>query len=299
VTTKLFGEPVLRVEDVKLVTGRGHYLDDLCHDALAAAFVRSPHAHARVLDIDVTRALDVEGLVAIYTYDDLLACAEGTVAEPLPLLIPHPALHAPRTGYPLARDEVNHVGEAVVMVVAQDRYLAEDAAERIEVRYDVLPPVVGVAAARAGTRLVHEDVPDNVAAHLLQENGDVDAALAVAAHVLRLDLSIERSASMPLEGKGVYARWDAVEGSMRVYSSTQTSTSVRAAVAAKLGLPLTKVDCVAPMVGGGFGVKIVHPWPEEVLVPWAARQLGREVAWVEDRREHFVSRPTSAASCRR
>ena len=94
---------------------------------------------------------------------------------------------------------------------------------------------------------------------------------------------------MPMEGKGVLARWDAAEGSMRVYSSTQTSTSVRAAVAAKLGLPLGKVECVAPMVGGGFGVKIMHPWPEEVLVPWAAMRLGRPVKWAEDRREHFVS----------
>ncbi|MGZ4610492.1 MAG: aerobic carbon-monoxide dehydrogenase large subunit [Actinomycetes bacterium] len=288
-TTRLFGEPVLRVEDVKLVTGQGQYLDDLGQDALAAAFVRSPHAHARIVDIDVTAALDVDGLVAIYTYDDLAASSSGTVAEPLPLLIPHPALHAPRTGYPLARDQVNHVGEPIVMVVALDRYLAEDAAGRIVVTYDFLPPVVGIAAARAATHAVHDDVPDNVAAHMTQEVGDVDTAMAAAAHTLELDLAIERSASMPMEGKGVYARWDAAEGSMRVYSSTQTSTSVRAAVAAKLGLALNKVDCIAPMVGGGFGVKIVHPWPEEVLVPWAARELDREVKWVEDRREHFVS----------
>ena len=120
-TTKLFGEPVQRVEDAKLVTGGAHFLDDLGQDALGGAFVRSPHAHARVADIDATGALDVDGLVAVYTYDDLVAAdeTEGTaVAEPLPLLIPHPSLTAPRTGYPLARDEVNHVGEAVVMVVA-------------------------------------------------------------------------------------------------------------------------------------------------------------------------------------
>jgi CO/xanthine dehydrogenase Mo-binding subunit len=288
VTTKLFGERVQRVEDVKLVTGQAHYLDDLGHDALAAAFVRSPHAHARVVDIDVTAALDVAGLVAIYAYDDL-AAASSPVDEPLPLLIPHPALHAPRTGYPLARDQVNHVGEAVVMVVASDRYVAEDAAQRIVVTYDALPPVVGVDNARRADRAVHDDVPDNVAAHMLQSVGDVEAAMAAAPHTLDLELSIERSASMPMEGKGVYARWDAADGSMTVYSSTQTSTGVRAAVAAKLGLPLNKVDCIAPMVGGGFGVKIVHPWPEEVLVPWAARELDRGVKWVEDRREHFVS----------
>ncbi len=291
-TTKLFGQPVQRVEDVKLVTGRGHYLDDLGQGALGVAFVRSPHAHARITDIDASGALDVEGLVAVYTYDDLVASdlAHGTaVAERLPLLIPHPSLYAPRTGYALARDEVNHVGEPIVMVVARDRYIAEDAAERVIVSFDFLPPVVGVEASRAAQRIVHDDVPDNVSAHMRQEVGDVDAAMAAAPHTLDLDLEIERSASMPMEGKGVYARWDAADGSMRVYSSTQTSTSVRAAVAAKLGLPPSKVDCIAPMVGGGFGVKIVHPWPEEVLVPWAARALDREVKWVEDRREHFVS----------
>jgi CO/xanthine dehydrogenase Mo-binding subunit len=287
-TTRLFGEPVQRVEDAKLVTGTAHFLDDLGHDALGVAFVRSPHAHARITDIDVSAALDVAGLVAIYTYEDLLG-GQGTAGDPLPLLIPHPALTEPRTGYPLARDEVNHVGEAIVMIVAADRYVAEDAAERVLVSYEPLPPVVGVRNARSAAHAVHADVPDNVSAHLLQQVGDVDAAMDRAPHVLELDLEVARSASMPMEGKGVYARWDAVEGSMRVYSSTQTSTSVRAAVAAKLGLPLNKVDCIAPMVGGGFGVKIVHPWPEEVLVPWAARALNRDVKWVEDRREHFIS----------
>ena len=113
--------------------------------------------------------------------------------------------------------------------------------------------------------------------------------MAAAPHTLTLDLDIERSACMPMEGQGVYARWDPERGELRMYSSTQTSTGVRAAVAAKLDLPLAKVECIAPDVGGGFGVKIVHPWPEEVLVPWAARLLGRPVKWTEDRREHFIS----------
>jgi len=284
-TTRLVGEPIQRREDPRLLTGRGRYLDDLGHEALAAAFVRSPHAHARIVDIDVTDAVDVDGLAAIYTHEDL----DGRVAEPLPVLIPHPALTRPRTGCCLARDEVNHVGEAVVMVVARDRYAAEDACERIRVTYDLLPPVVGIDAAGRADRLVHDDVPGNVAAHLVQEIGDARAALRCAPHTLELRLDIERSASTPLEGRGVYARWDADDRSLQVWSSTQTSTSLRMAIAAKLELPVDRVEVVAPDVGGGFGVKLVHPWPEEVLVPWAALRLHREVKWVEDRREHFVS----------
>ncbi|WP_182884902.1 aerobic carbon-monoxide dehydrogenase large subunit [Microbispora sp. H10885] len=289
-TTRLFGEPVRRREDPRLITGQGRYLDDLGAGALAAAFVRSPHAHARILDVDVSGALDVDGLVAIYTWEDL----PGALAEPLPLLIPHPALTHGRTAYALAREVVRHVGEPVVMVVARDRYLAEDACALIRVDYEVLKPVVSLEEAAGGAHLVHEDVPGNIGAHLVQEvpgPGGVTAREAVdaAPHRLEFRLDVERSACTPLEGKGVYARWDADDESLRVYSSTQTSTSVRMAIAAKLGLPLPKVEVVAPDVGGGFGVKIVHPWPEEILVPWAARLLNREVKWTEDRREHFVS----------
>ncbi len=284
-TTRMFGAPVQRKEDPRLVTGGGRYLDDLGRGALAAAFVRSPHARARVLDIDVTGALDVDGVVGIFTHEDL----EGKVAEPLPLLIPHPALTNPATGYALAPEVVNHVGEAVVMVVATDRYRAEDACERIQVSYEPLGPVVGLDASRAAAEVVHESAPGNVSAHMVAETGDAASAIDAAPHRLTLNLDVERSASMPLEGKGVYARWDADEQSLRIHSSTQTTTGVRAAVAAKLGLPLAKVECIAPDVGGGFGAKIMHPWPEEVLVPWAARRLDREVKWAEDRREHFIS----------
>ncbi len=285
--TRFFGSPVQRREDPRLLTGKGCYIDDVAvgRDVLHAAFVRSPHAHARILDIDATDALDVDGVHAIYTYEDL----DGRMAEPLPLLIPHPALTQGRTPFALANDVVHHVGEAIVMVVASDRYVAEDACERIKVAYDPLPPVVGIEAARDAEHLAHADVPDNVAAQMLQEVGDAPTAVAAAPHQLTLDLQVERSASMPMEGRGVYARWDHVDQSLRLYSSTQTTTSVRAAVAAKLGLPLDRVECIAPDVGGGFGVKIVHPWPEEVLVPWAARRLRREVKWTEDRREHFIA----------
>ena len=284
-TTKLFGEKVRRVEDERFLRGKGQYVDDLVPGALHAAVLRSPHAHARIRGIDLDPVLDLEGVLAVYTYEDL----EGPMAEPLPLLIPHPALTHGRTQYALAKDEVNYVGEAVAFVVAVDRYVAEDALSRIVVDYELLEPVVGLDVARRADRLVHEDVPGNVAARLEQANGDADAAIAAAPHRLTLDLHVERSASMPMEGRGTVARWDTDSHRMQVWTSTQTSTGVRAAVATKLGLDLGQVDVITPDVGGGFGVKIVHPWPEELLVPMAARALGRPVKFTEDRREHFIS----------
>ncbi len=284
-TTKMMGEPVARVEDDRLVSGRGRYADDLAPDALEMAVLRSPHAHARIVSIDVDAVLDVAGVHAVYTYEDL----EGALAEPLPLLIPHPNLTHGRTQYALAKDEVNYVGEAIAIVVADNRYLAEDAVGLIEVQYEFLPPVVGIDAARAAENLVHEDVPGNVAATMEQSFGDPEADIGGAPHRLTFDLEIERSACMPMEGRGTVARWDRDLKRMSVWTSTQTSTGVRAAVATKLGLDLSQVDVITPDVGGGFGVKIVHPWPEEVLVPMAAKVLGRPVKFTEDRREHFIS----------
>jgi CO/xanthine dehydrogenase Mo-binding subunit len=284
---RYIGTPVRRTEDVRLTTGRGRYVDDIAADAavLEAAFLRSPHANARITDIDIADALDVPGVRAIYLHEDL----PDTVGEELPVLIPHPALTAPRTPSALADGRVHHVGQTIAMVVADDRYLAEDAAGRIRVSYEVLPPVANLDMARAAERHAHDDVPDNVAAHFQDEVGDVAAGFAKSPHVIEFDAHPERSASTPLEGKGVYAKWDADDSSLRVYTSTQASTSVRAAVAAKLGLPLLKVEVIAPDVGGGFGVKIAHPWPEEIMVPFAAMRLGQPVRWTEDRREHFIS----------
>lgn len=292
-TTRLTGTPVQRTEDRRLLTGTGRFVDDVLvgPGTLHAAVLRSPHAHARIVDIDVDAVLDLEGVHLVWTHEDLAALS-APLADPLPLLIPHPALTHGRTQHALAREEVNHVGEAVAFVVADDRYVAEDAVERIRVTWEVLPPVVGLEQARAGERLVHDDVPGNVGARLEQGTADartMAAALEAAPHRLSLDLEVERSACTPLEGRGTVARWDPDSDRLQVWTSTQTSTGVRAAVAARLGLDLGQVDVITPDVGGGFGVKINHPWPEELLVPAAARALGRVVKFTEDRREHFVA----------
>ncbi|WP_368070419.1 aerobic carbon-monoxide dehydrogenase large subunit [Nitriliruptor sp.] len=281
----MVGQPIPRGEDPRLLRGEGRFLDDMGHDALAIAIVRSPHAHARITAIDADDALDVDGLIAIYTHDDLPAKLQA----PLPLLIPHPALTHVRTQHVLANGEVNHVGEAVVCVVARDRYAAEDAVERIRVEYELLPTVVGLDEAIAATHAVHDEIPSNVAAEMTQEIGDPDATIAAAPHSLTLHLDIERSASTPLETRGVHAHHDRDARRLLVHSSTQAPTSVRAAIASLLELPFGDVEVAAPDVGGGFGVKIMHPWPEELLVPWAAMQLGQDVKFTEDRREHFIS----------
>lgn len=284
-TTQLFGEPVPRREDARLLRGEGRFVDDIGHDAWEVAILRSPHAHARIVDIDVSEALEVDGLIAIHTHEDL----PPRLQQPLPLLIPHPELTAPRTQYVLAAGEVNHVGEAIAMVVAEDRYAAEDVLDRIRVSYEFLDPVVTPEVADRADRAVHDDIPDNCAAHVVQAIGDAPGRIAAAPNRLTFRLDVERSASTPLEGRAVHARYDPDDDSLRVHSSTQTPTSVRAAIATLLDLPFHKVEVLAPDVGGGFGVKIMHPWPEEVLVPWAARLFGHAVKFTEDRHEHFVS----------
>jgi aerobic carbon-monoxide dehydrogenase large subunit len=279
-----FGERVERREDARLLIGNGRYTDDFAPHAAHAAFVRSDYAHARIVDIDVSGALEVDGVHAVYTYEDL----PGRFAEPLPLIIPHEAITDGRTQHALVRDEVRHIGEIVAMVVARDRYVAEDAAGAIRVRYEPLPVNTDLArAAEDDAPRVHGDRPDNVVGWVTEERGDVDAALADAAHVFRWHFDIQRSASMPLEGRAIVASFDE-EGALLMYDSTQAPTGVRAGLALLFGLSKEQVQVVAPDVGGGFGVKVIQFYPEEVLVPLAARRLNMPVKWTEDRREHFI-----------
>jgi CO/xanthine dehydrogenase Mo-binding subunit len=283
VTTRLFGERVERREDGRLLAGRGRYTDDFEPHAAHAAFVRSQHAHARVVAIDVAGALDVDGVHAVYTYDDL----DGRFAEPLPLIIPHEAIEDGRTQYALARDEVRYVGETIAMVVARDRYVAEDAADAIVVEYEPLPVVADLEAAAGDPILVHGDRPDNLVGRVTEEHGDVDAGFAAAANVFEWRFEMERSAATPLEGRAVVARFGD-DGGLLVHDSTQAPTGIRAGLSRLFDLDLDRVHVIAPDVGGGFGVKVIQFYPEEVLVPLAARRLGMAVKWTEDRREHFI-----------
>src|SRR5205809_636994 len=220
----------------------------------------------------------------------LTAAELGPLNQPTPLLIPHPELTHPRTPCPLAVDEVRYVGELVALVVADDRYLAEDAARLIDVDYEALPAVVELEAAGAdGSPRVHADVPGNRAARVAQHVGDPDAAFARAAHVFRERLAIERSCGSPLETRGVVADYDARTTTLRAWISTQAPLPIKNGLARLFGLPEFKVDVIAPDVGGGFGTKIMLFYPEEILFPAAAFRLGRAVKWIEDRSEHLTS----------
>ncbi len=286
-TTQIFGSPIPRQEDQRFLTGNGRYVDDIdLPDMLHAAILRSPYAHARINSIDVSSATALDGVVAVLTYKDL-----GIASKPLPLLIPHPALTHPRTQYALAKDVVCYVGEAVAMVVASDRYTAEDALALIDVDYEPLPVVSPANLEEAiapGAPLVHPDVPENIAAHLVQQVGDIDAAFREAAHVFQRHVRLDRSSSQPLETRGVVARFDAFEQALTVWDSTQGPISIRNGLAVLFGLPTDKVRVTPPDVGGGFGVKIMLFYSEEVLVPLMAMRLGRPVKWIEDRIEHMI-----------
>ncbi len=283
--TRTFGEPVQRNIDDRLLTGQGHYIDDIDLPSVAhAAFLRSPFARAKITSIDVSAARAHPGVLGVFTCDNI-----GHIDQDLPLLIPHPCLVGPRTQRPLARGDVYYVGQTVAMVVAVDRYTAEDAVRLIEVDYDPLPVSVELEDAAAdGANLVHEDVAGNVAAHFVQNSGDAAAAFARADHVTKITVRVERSTAAPMEGRAVCARWDRITEQLMVWDSTQAPISVRGGLASLFDIDEDRVRVVAPDVGGGFGQKVLFFYPEEVLVPMAAIQLDRPVKWIEDRTENFI-----------
>lgn len=289
-TTQPLGERIKRNEDPRLLTGRALFIDDLDLPGMVhVAFLRSPHAHARIRSIDVSRAREREGVIAVYTAEDL-----GSYWQPGPLLVPPPPVEGmvfhQRTQVPLAKGKVRQLGEPVVLVVAVSRYVAEDALEDILVDYEPLPAVVDLEKAlEPGAALIHEDLESNLAAYVPQKKGDYEAARAQADVVVRRRFSYDRGAAAAIENRGVVAQWDVRAQKLTIWDTTQAPIPVRNGLAAMLGLSEHKVRLVTPFIGGGFGPKIMMFYPEEVLIPWLALQLERPVKWIEDRAENFLA----------
>lgn len=289
-TGSVLGQRTKRNEDPRLLTGQALFIDDVqIAGMLHVAFLRSPHAHAKLGAIDVRPALEMEGVVAVITADDL-----GAYWQHGPLLVPPPPVPGmvfnERTQVPLARGKVRHVGEPIALVVAESRYLAEDAVERILVDYESLPAVVDLEQAMlAPPALVHDDVGSNLAARVHQSKGDYAAARAEADLVVKRRFSYDRGAAAAIENRGVVAQWDPRAQRLSIWDTTQAPIPIRNGLAGMLGLSEHQVRVVAPFVGGGFGPKIMMFYPEEVLVPWLAIRLDRPVKWMSDRSEDFVS----------
>ena len=288
--TRYFGERITRNEDPRLLTGHAQFIDDLdLPGMLHIAFLRSIHAHARIRGIDVARARQ-RGVVAVYTADDL-----GDYWQPGPLLVAPPPVKKllafnDRMQVPLAKNKVRHVGEPVVMVVAESRYIAEDALDDIDVDYEPLPVAAEMESALApDAPRVHDDLGSNVAAHVIQEKGDVNAVWQDAALVVQRRFKYDHGTASPMETRGIVAQWDAPSQHLTIWDTTQAPIPIRNGLAGRLGLSESQIRVIAPFIGGGFGPKIMMFYPEELIVPWAAMQLGRPLKWLEDRRENFVA----------
>ena len=289
-TQRQIGESVRRNEDARLLTGRALFVDDVRLDGmLHVAFLRSQHAHARLSSVDASAARTRPGVVAVYTASDL-----GDYWRPGPLLVPPPPIAGlvfnTCTQVPLAKDKLRHVGEPIAMVVAESRYVAEDALDDIVVEAEPLPAVVDLEAAlAAGTPRVHDQLPSNLAAHAVQRKGDYARARAQAHTVIARRFRYDRGVSAAIENRAVVAQWDPHAEELTVWDTTQAPIPIRNGLAQLLGLLESQVRVVAPFVGGGFGPKIMMYYPEEVLIPWAAMRLGRPVKWTEDRQENFFA----------
>jgi carbon-monoxide dehydrogenase large subunit len=284
--TRVIGQRVKRIEDPALLRGQGRFVDDIPLEGLLhAAFVRSPHAHARILSIDADAARALPG-VTVFTPQDM---EKGLTRLRMPLGFPVKGLPPDITPFVLSPREVAFVGEAVVMVVAPSRYLAEDAAAAVQVDYEPLPALVDCREAlNPAAPKVRGDAISNVLTDFRVGYGDCNQAFAGAAHVFAESLHQHRGGAHPIEGRGVLARFDAATQALTVWSSTQMAHDLYFMLADMLGMPENQVRVIAPDVGGGFGAKFLV-YPEEIAVAAAARMIGRPVKWIEDRIEHFIS----------
>ncbi|WP_232464538.1 xanthine dehydrogenase family protein molybdopterin-binding subunit [Bordetella genomosp. 8] len=280
------GDRVERVEDGPLLRGKGKYVGDVdIPGGLYAAFVRSPHAHARIRGIDTAAALRREGVVAVITAAEM---ARYLTNLRMPLGFPTTALPAGITPYVLTPDEVCFVGEALALVIATSRYAAEDGAGDVQVDYETLPAVGDCRQALdpAAPR-VRTEFPDNALTRFTVAYGDCDKAFAQAAHVFQDSLHQHRGGAHPMEGRGVVAEYDELRDTLTVWSSTQMAHELQFTLAELLGVAETRIRVIAPDVGGGFGAKFLI-YPEEIAIAAAAFHLRQPVKWIEDRAEHFL-----------
>ncbi|HEX6509491.1 MAG TPA: xanthine dehydrogenase family protein molybdopterin-binding subunit, partial [Chloroflexota bacterium] len=264
-------------------TGRAEYVADIALPGMAhVAFVRSSVAHGDIRSVDVSAAKAAAGVQAVLTGADIARHARPFVCDSL-----HPSWQS-SAYHQLALDRVRFVGEPVVAVLADDRYLAEDACELVRVDYASRPAITSIAIATApGAPLIHDSWKDNFYVRREFKKGDVDTAFASAHGVVALDLKTERQAAMPLEGRGCVASYDSRDGVLTAWMSTQTPHLMRTGLADMLGISENRVRVIAPDVGGGFGTKC-HLFPEDVVAAVFAIVTGRPVKWIEDRQEHFL-----------
>jgi carbon-monoxide dehydrogenase large subunit len=283
---KQFGARVARVEDPALLSGRGRFVDDVNPpNMLHACFLRSPHAHARILSIDASAALALPGVNAVLVAGEL---PQPMNLNRMPMLVPNPAIAASLTQHCLAREEVCYVGQAIAVVLADSRYVAEDAIALVDVEYDVLPAMSDyLGADRPDAPRAHLTLDDNIASTFRMAYGDPDAAFAAAPHVFTEEIWQHRGGGMALEARGVVAVPDATSGLLTVWSATQTPHICRRMLADLLDRELESIRVIAPDVGGGFGPKAIF-YAEEAVIPAAALKMQRPVKWTEDRREHFM-----------
>ena len=282
--TKFFGTPVKRREDRRLLTGGSQYTDDLQLTGMVhAAIVRSPHAHANIRSVDVEAARSAPGVVAVFTGKDM----EGVAGIPTAWLIPDSDLKT--TDHPaLARDKVRYVGDGVAVVLAEDRYQAEDAAQLVQVDYEVLDAVADqVKAVEEGAPQVHDDAPGN-RCFLFNtiQGGDLDQAFEDADDVLSFRTTNHRMIPSAIEPRGCVAQYNAASGELTLRMTSQNPHIHRLLLSIVLGVPEHKVRIVTPEIGGGFGSKIAV-YADEAVMAFCAMQTGRTVKWVETRRENF------------
>ncbi len=282
----LIGASLRRIEDYDLLTGRASFVDDLTLDRMVhAAFVRSAHAHAAITGIDVSAARAAPGVVAVFTIDDF---DDVLSQDRIPEGFPKPPPRNEVGPWILPRDEVCYVGEAIAIVIAETRYLAEDAAQLVMVDYDPLPAMGDPRDAAAdGAARVNRRGGDNVVGRYALGHGEVDAAFATAAHVVSASLRQHRGCALSMECRGSLVRFDPRRRRLTMWSSTQAPHSHKSILVSLLGLAESDVRVIVPSVGGGFGPKLLF-YPEDAAIAAASVKLGRPVKWIEDRRENLM-----------